>query len=365
MRHPDDILRSWQDNASVVQDLVDAFFDPAAAERRYILGRNDYTRVLAEAVDAHGIVDDFAEAGSTWAGKPVLPGSDVPESGIVVNCAMSISPVSAAKRLEALNIAGTLAPADLYRVDDSVPKPAFVDEMRQDVAEHLAAWQRVDAGLTDEESRKVLEDLLTYRITGDYNAMRRYTTRLKDQYFEDFAPLSRGEVFVDAGGFDGDTTEEFVRRCPDYGKVLFFEPSETNLATARERLAGVRDIEFIPMGVSDREETLRFNADGGSASAISDEGSCEIRVAALDAMCSEPVTFIKMDLEGWEMKALAGAKQMIAAHRPKLAIAVYHSASDFREIFDCVKERCPSYDVYLRHYTEGWSETVMYFVEPR
>jgi len=75
----------------------------------------------------------------------------------------------------------------------------------------------------------------------------------------------------------------------------------------------------------------------------------------------EPVTFIKMDLEGWEMKALAGAKRHIATNRPKLALAVYHKAADFRLIHDFVSSFNHGYKIYLRHYTQGWSETVMFF----
>lgn len=66
------------------------------------------------------------------------------------------------------------------------------------------------------------------------------------------------------------------------------------------------------------------------------------------------LTFIKIDLEGWELKALYGAVRHIAEDHPKLAISVYHHAGDFWRIRD-------DYQVFLRHYTEGWSESVMYF----
>jgi hypothetical protein len=69
-----------------------------------------------------------------------------------------------------------------------------------------------------------------------------------------------------------------------------------------------------------------------------------------------------MDLEGWEIKALEGARQHIVADHPTLAIAVYHHPSDFWQIFEYVKNLRHDYNVFLRHYTEGWSETVMYFV---
>jgi hypothetical protein len=72
-----------------------------------------------------------------------------------------------------------------------------------------------------------------------------------------------------------------------------------------------------------------------------------------------------MDLEGWEVQALTGARRHISEHRPKLAISVYHRASDFWRIPQLILGFCAQYDIYLRHYTEGWSESVMYFIPKR
>jgi hypothetical protein len=95
---------------------------------------------------------------------------------------------------------------------------------------------------------------------------------------------------------------------------------------------------------------------------VTSSGACEISVTPLDVEVNEPVTFIKMDLEGWELPALSGSREHILRDRPKLAIAVYHRPSDFWGVFEFVTGLRPDDRVYLRHYTEGWSETVMFFV---
>jgi FkbM family methyltransferase len=191
--------------------------------------------------------------------------------------------------------------------------------------------------------------------------MSDYSVRISDQYFEPFLALG-GEVFVDAGGFNGDTSEEFCKRYPDYRKVILFEPSEKNLRDARKRLAGHRDIEFVAQGLSDTVGSLWFNPDAGSASSVSTTGSRSIDVTTLDAAIGQRVSFIKMDLEGWELKALEGSRRHLLESHPKLAIAVYHRASDFWRIPEYISGVRKDYDIYLRHYTEGWSETVMSFV---
>jgi hypothetical protein len=116
------------------------------------------------------------------------------------------------------------------------------------------------------------------------------------------------------------------------------------------------------MGVSDTPGVLCFNPDDGSASSISASGSVQITVTTIDSAIEATYCFIKMDLEGWELKALEGAQEHIRNGRAILAIAVYHTVSDFWRIPEYVLSLQSNYRVYLRHYTEGWSETVMYFI---
>jgi FkbM family methyltransferase len=144
--------------------------------------------------------------------------------------------------------------------------------------------------------------------------------------------------------------------------VFLLEPSANSIQKARLRLAGLHAIEFVEKGLSDAEGALWFNPDAGSASAVSNAGSCRVQVTTLDAHVCDMVSFVKMDLEGWELKALEGSRRHILEDHPKLAIAVYHHPSHFWQVHDLVTGIRPDYAVYLRHYTEGWSETVMFFV---
>jgi len=307
----------------------------------YLIGRNADAERLAGPIRAAGLVDDGAPAGSTWNDLPVVGSADLPDGAVLVNAATSIRPVDVVRRFSqrsGLRLAGL---ADLMAAGgEAVGTPDFV---------------------ADQLSRQTLVDVLRFRLTADPAYMAAYEVRVQDQYFEPFLHL-RGEAFVDAGGFDGDTTEAFCDHDPDYREVHLFEPSPANMGKARARLAGRRDIHFHPIGVSDTAGELAFDPDAGSASAVGQGGGLTIRVTTLDAHLAGPVTLIKMDLEGWETRALAGSLRIIRDFRPKLALAVYHRASDFRDIARFALGVHPDYRVYLRHYTQGWSETVMFFV---
>jgi FkbM family methyltransferase len=329
--------------------------------RRYALGKNPETLALHALAPLDGVIDDRCGEGESWHGIPVLRTAEADKAAGVVSCSTSIQPVAAIDHLRAAGFKYAASYAGVVRAAGSaLPLPAFVTSQRMELAAHLPAWQSIHDALGDEESRQTLLDVLGFRLSADPEYMRRYSVRIAEQYFEDFMQYSN-EVFVDAGGYDGDTTEAFAARHPDYRKVLFFEPSARNMASARTRLARLRDIEFFPLGLSDARELLRFNPESGSASSVSESGSEQICCDTLDAVVSEPVSFIKMDLEGWEMPALRGAAGHIDNDRPKLAIAIYHNAEDLRLVYQFVTEFGHGYRTYLRHYTQGWSETVLFF----
>lgn len=334
------------------------------ASPTFVMGRNPHAKALMGALAVDGVVDDFEERATHWNGSPIIRSDALPSGASVINCAMSISPNSARKRIEARSDVTHLSYIDICRAEPSLlPLPDFVDEARSAFEREPDTYREVFSRLKDPESRSVFNQVMAYRLTGDMSHMAGFSVRLRDQYFEPFLGPLRDSVFVDCGGYDGDTTEEFIRRYPGYAKVYLFEPSQANMARARSRLDAWRDtIEFLPLGLSDSPGELSFDADQGSASAVSGSGSETIPVSTLDAEISTRSSFIKMDLEGWELKALHGAARHIRDDDAILAIAVYHSIADFWRIPAYILSLNAGYDILLRHYTEGWSETVMYFV---
>lgn len=184
----------------------------------------------------------------------------------------------------------------------------------------------------------------------------------EEQYFEKFFELKTGEVFIDAGGYDGQTSIEFIKRCSDYKSIHFFEPDSKNLELAKKNLSDYKNIHYYMMGLAEIKKTLRFSAGGGSASKLSDGGDVKIEVDTIDNRIKEKITFVKMDIEGAEEMALQGARRRIAENHPKLAISCYHKVDDLWKIPKQVMTMRNDYRIYLRHYTEGFHETVIFFI---
>lgn len=81
-------------------------------------------------------------------------------------------------------------------------------------------------------------------------------------------------------------------------------------------------------------------------------GKSFVELVSLDSLAvREEVAgpgLVKMDIEGGEMDALAGARELIRRSRPVLAIAVYHGLDNAMECRKLVLEADPAYDVWFR-----------------
>ena len=215
--------------------------------------------------------------------------------------------------------------------------------------------------LEDSTSKNQFYNIVNFRVSYDLNFMRGFSNIEYLQYFEDFLNLGDDEVFIDIGGYDGFTSEEFAKKYPGYRSIHVFEPESEILDLAKDRLKKYKNINFYQLGLSDSKKILKFEKNG-VGSKISSSGEVEINVDRLDDVLKEKPTFIKMDIEGAESYAIEGAKKIIKQYRPKLAISVYHKKDDFWKIPMQILAIDSDYSIYLRHYTEAHAETVMFFI---
>lgn len=96
---------------------------------------------------------------------------------------------------------------------------------------------------------------------------------------------------------------------------------------------------------------------------MSETGSMEVQMRKLDTVLKgRKVSFLKMDIEGAELETLKGARMLISEQKPTLAICIYHSDNDMLEILPFLHELVPDYKFYIRHYSYGVFETVLYAV---
>jgi FkbM family methyltransferase len=189
-----------------------------------------------------------------------------------------------------------------------------------------------------------------------------------DQYFPPgLIQLKQDDSFVDAGAFTGDTLSDILRRTGGkFDSIHCFELDALNFKTLQKTAAGVPGAERIFLhhaGLWDEPMEISYSV-GQNQSSIG-AGTAVGHVVRLDDVIGDQrVTFLKMDIEGAELKALEGGRKTILANKPALAICVYHHFKDLWEIPLFIKSLVPEYRIYLRHHTKLEYETVCYAIPP-
>lgn len=186
---------------------------------------------------------------------------------------------------------------------------------------------------------------------------------IKMQYFDEVIKLKDGEIFVDGGCFDFETSKLLLEQCK-VEKIYAFEPDLINLPKVEKQVENMRlkNVDIIPAGMWNCKDILRFQSQGTIKSKLDERGDVEVNVVAVDDVINDKVTFIKMDIEGSELKALQGAKNTIKKYKPNLAICIYHKPEDIIDIPDYLHFLVPEYKFYIRHYSMNSAETVLYAV---
>lgn len=190
----------------------------------------------------------------------------------------------------------------------------------------------------------------------------------KPQYFlENGECLGKQKTMIDCGAYIGDTLEDLIKniKYEDFEEYVAFEMDEINYNKLTETISSlpqsIQDRIFsFQLGVGDCHQFISYiSNDGRTVAGINGKNSAEI-VKLDDACKDKKISFIKMDIEGSELRALAGAKNIIEKEKPMCAICIYHNVVDFWRIPQILKQFVPDYQLKLVHHGPLWAETVCY-----
>ena len=187
-------------------------------------------------------------------------------------------------------------------------------------------------------------------------------SNISDQYFEFMDEMPSNGVFVDGGCYDFATSFAFIERVKSqYNKIVAFEPDENSYRVCADQvqLNHVLRTKIIHAGLGKEDAQLPFHSNA-TASKFDKDGTSLVNIVTLDHTISDQVAFIKLDVEGFELDALIGARQTIQRDKPLCAISVYHKRGDLLVIMQYLSKIVPEYRFAIRHYTAALFETVLY-----
>jgi FkbM family methyltransferase len=197
---------------------------------------------------------------------------------------------------------------------------------------------------TERDGREL--DLLTLeQAVGDIYEQREVTVHDSD-------------LVIDVGAHLGTFTRIALRRGAR--EVVAVEPDPVNaVCFARTFASEIADrrVRLVQAAAWHSPGSLEFEVGTASQTghiAASPAGrTVTVRAMTLDGLVDElrlgRVDFIKMDIEGAERHALTGARRLLAAHKPRLAICIYHAPDDPVVVPRAVLDANNTYQTFTRH----------------
>jgi FkbM family methyltransferase len=237
--------------------------------------------------------------------------------------------------------------------------PSKVYEAREAVLEAENLW-------ADDDSLQIYRANIHWRALGNPGHLPSRPS--ENTYFPaDLFNLSPNECILDCGAYDGDTLKlvlqrygsEFAAIYSIEGDAVAFEKLRAYAATLPPGIQG--KIHPIHCAVGGTRTVVRFTSDGTTG--LKRNEDIDVQCYPLDDISiAQPVTLIKMDIEGAEYDALFGARNMIARDNPLLAICVYHTQEDIWRIPLLIHSMLPEHSLFLRAYEGDGFQTVVYAV---
>ena len=316
---------------------------------------NGADKILA-VCERYGVtVSDFFASdgfvrGHSFHGKRVLSYSEVKEKYGKENIIVLLSFASSLPDVLE-NFKRIAAECEMYAPDVPVcGDELFTYEFAAAHADEIRATYEM---LADEESRRIFEYTLLYKLTGDIS----YLFGAESDKGEVYLNLLRVDgirAYADLGAYNGDTIRELMRYAPNLSDVVAFEPDRRSFRKLSEFCDTLTTptVERINAAAWSERATLIFGDEGNRNSGLFAKGK-SVEVAALsldDALCGRVVDYVKYDVEGCEREALIGSTRTILSCKPRLLVSAYHRSEDIFALPLQIASIRPDYKMYLRRY---------------
>lgn len=299
--------------------------------------------------------NDSLKWGKEYGGLTCVSPNQLPEYENLVVIIMLGNPVPVEEQLDRMGVVW-VTHADLSLDEMGIPRET--EWFQRAIPEIKKAYELFE----DEESKAIYVNGICNRIAYPVARLSWQDMYVGNEYFpQPFISLGEDEVYIDCGAYNGDTVLRFADVAKRYGEIHAFEMDRNNFMAMERGLQGKDNVFLYNFGVWEKCGEIPYGRGSGnneprrgiSVMKQNDGTQYKAKVVNLDKIfCDKRVTFIKMDIEGSEIPALKGAREVIVRNRPKLAVCVYHKTSDFWEIPLLLKQFVPEYRLRMKHHAK-------------
>ncbi|MEZ3420647.1 MAG: FkbM family methyltransferase [Eubacterium sp.] len=294
--------------------------------------------------------DEFVR-GHSFLGYKVLKYSDICEKYEDFNIVLAFAThlPDMLEKIRKINSDHTVYAPDVPVAGNGIFTREFFEKNRE-------KFEFVYGKLADAKSRCVFENIINFKISGKVEYLYVSTEADKTVIYRDILKLTDRETIVDMGAYDGDTIREFTAYTNGkYEHIYALEPDEKNFKKLVRNTQNMQGISLYNLGAWNKQDILTFSKKAGRNSKLSASGT-PIRVTDIDSLIDDRITLLKMDIEGAELHAIEGCRNIIEKYTPKLYICAYHRNEDMFSLPIKILEYNPNYKIYFRHspYIPAW-----------
>ncbi len=231
--------------------------------------------------------------------------------------------------------------------------------------------------LSDQKSR----DAFTRILFGNQEQVMRgfLADAFGPQQYTDIVRLRPGDTVINGGVGAGWEIPYFVCQMKGQGRIHSFDPAFQYRGqwaeptwNAFEDIISKHEVALLEsdrmLRLATQVSGMVYGAGGEDVDAAAAAGAVvkEFKGRSLDSLVAEGLVkacdYVKLDIEGGEPVALKGMGQTLKRFRPKLSIAIYHEPEHFFDIPEGLMRLLPDYRWYVRQYSCGRFETLLYGV---
>ena len=307
---------------------------------------------LGKEISGYFVSDDFYRPGKVFRGKEILTQTMAEESFGDFLCIVAFG-----SRLENVlsNIEKvrkcheTLIP-DMPLCGDILFDKEYLESNRD-------KYEEVTRILSDDYSRKTLDDIINFRLTGNPEYI--YDCQCSDTEYKSILNKEY-TAYADLGAYTGDTLRRAIEDYPSLKLAICMEPSAKPFSKLAEYANSFFSPDTIIVNAAawDKAEKGYFLDGGGRGSKVIGEktkslsGSKNklVEYLPLDDVCdiNGEKLLIKYDVEGAELRALKGSEKTIRNNDTDMEISLYHRSGDIFDIPIYVHELLPEHKLFMR-----------------
>ena len=161
---------------------------------------------------------------------------------------------------------------------------------------------------------------------------------------------------IDCGGQKGNWTINWYDKCEH---VEVFEPNPAMLPILKEHTKDIKNMSLYEVALGDKPGTVAmdYETHDGTYHVVRDNGPIEIRT--LDSYNFTDVDIIKIDVEGFEVPLLDGAKETIMNNKPWIQIEANNTGKRYGRPKTAILKKLHSFG--MKRVAKEWPDQIWRF----